>query len=174
MTGVGTVLADDPALTVRLPGAERQPIRIVIDSNLSTPESARLLGEPGDVLIVTSSDDAGYAQTLTQAGAEVLCLPGERGVDLVGLMDQLGTREVNEVMVEAGGTLCGALLEAGLVDELVVYVAPHLMGDQARGMFALPGLRHLAERIELDVRDIRAVGRDWRVTASVRHAAPSH
>jgi diaminohydroxyphosphoribosylaminopyrimidine deaminase/5-amino-6-(5-phosphoribosylamino)uracil reductase len=170
LTGVGTVLADDPALTVRLPGVQRQPLRVIVDSNLSTPESARLLKEPGPVLIVTSSDDAGYGATLQQAGAEVVELPGAGGIDLVGLMDTLGTREINEVMVESGSRLCGALMECGVVDELVLYMAPHLLGTDARGMFDLPGVRTLEQRVQLDISDVRAVGRDWRITARVRHA----
>jgi len=87
--------------------------------------------------------------------------------DPAGVLQYLARLEVNEVHLEAGATLSGAMLDAGLVDELVIYMAPHLMGDAARGLFRLPGLERMAQRIQLQVRDIRAVGDDWRITAGV-------
>jgi diaminohydroxyphosphoribosylaminopyrimidine deaminase/5-amino-6-(5-phosphoribosylamino)uracil reductase len=168
LTGIGTVLADDPQLNVRLPDVERQPMRVVVDSNLSMPATARMLSGGGAVLVVTANDDAGYAETLAATGAEVMFLPaGQRTVDLVGLMDQLAAREINEVHLEAGANLCGAMLAAGLVDELVLYLAPHLLGSQARGLFNLPGLERLADRVALQVTDVRSVGDDLRVVARV-------
>ncbi len=175
ITGIGTVLADDPSMTVRREqigdypeGDLRQPLRVVVDPHLSTPADARLLQQPGKVLVTTASDDLGQAAVLEQAGAEVVVLPGALDtVNLRALMEELATREVNEVLVETGAVLSGAMLRAGLIDELVVYMAPLLMGDSARGLFHLPGLDAMADRIELDIRDIRAVGKDWRITAGV-------
>ncbi|NOZ11482.1 MAG: bifunctional diaminohydroxyphosphoribosylaminopyrimidine deaminase/5-amino-6-(5-phosphoribosylamino)uracil reductase RibD [Gammaproteobacteria bacterium] len=168
LTGVGTVLADDPSLNVRLDGVERQPLRVVVDSHLSTPDSAKLFASTGGVLIVTTSDDKNYSERLRSAGAEVMLLPASTGgVDLAEMMAQLGQQQINEVMVEAGATLAGALLTANLVDELIVYLAPHLMGNQARGMFNLAALEQLGDRIALDIVDVRPVGRDWRIQAKV-------
>ncbi len=172
LSGIGTVLADDPALTVRDLQVGRQPLRVVVDTHLRTPPTAKLLVQDGAVVIITASNDGERAQRLQQAGAEVVCLPGENGsVDLHELMRHLGVREVNEVLLESGATLCGSLLQAGLVDELLIYLAPTLMGDEARGMFRLPGLERLQDRIELEIKDVRAVGRDWRFIAKVRREA---
>jgi diaminohydroxyphosphoribosylaminopyrimidine deaminase/5-amino-6-(5-phosphoribosylamino)uracil reductase len=166
LTGVGTVLADDPSLTVRDFDIGRQPLRVVVDGHLSLRSEARLLRLPGKTLVVTAEDDDDYAEPLLAAGAEVLVLPaGPDRVDFATLMQDLAQREVNELLVEAGATVCGALLKAGLVDELVVYMAPHLLGSSARGMFSIPGLESMADRVALDITDIRAVGRDWRITA---------
>ncbi len=168
VTGSGTVLADDPSLNVRDLEVERQPLRVVIDSNLSIPETAKLLTLEGQTLIVTASEDAERAAVFTRAGAEILYLPGSLGkVDLPALMQHLAAREINEVLVEAGTVLSGSLLTAGLVDELVVYLAPHLMGNAARGMFNLPAIDKMANRIVLEIKDITAVGEDWRITADV-------
>ena len=171
MTGIGTVLADDPSLNVRLEGGEtgRHPLRVILDPRLSTPDTAGMLGLPGETLIATASDDEEPRERLEAAGAEVVRLAGgPDAIDLPALMRLLGEREMNEVLLETGATLSGAALRAGIIDELVIYVAPLLMGDAARGLFHLPGLDTLAQRIELDIRDVRAVGRDWRVTARVR------
>lgn len=166
LTGVGTVLADDPSLNVRDMQIGRQPMRVVVDSNLSTPESAKLLHLEGGTLIATASDDADQAEVLVNAGAQVICLPsGPTHVDLPALMRHLAAQEVNEVLVEAGSVLNGALISAGLVDELVVYLAPHIMGGRAKGMFNVAGLDSMDDRISLEFRDVRAVGDDWRITA---------
>ncbi len=170
ITGVGTVLADDPSLSVRLPGVARQPLRVVVDGNLSMPESAKMLGDDGAVLVVTANDDVDYTERLRRTGAEVLFLAaGPGAIDVPALMSHLSEREVNEIMVEAGATLSGSLLAAGIVDELVLYFAPNIMGSDARGMFKLPGLDDLSQRIELKIIDVRAVGDDWRVIARVNH-----
>ena len=168
LTGIGTVLADDPSLTARLPAAEAvlQPLRVVLDPALRMPPSARMLALPGGTLVLTR--DAGS----DRARAEVAAVPaGPGGLDLAAVLELLGHREINEVMVEAGATLAGALLGQGLVDELVLYLAPHVMGDGARGLFHLPGLAAMRDRIELEITDLRAVGRDWRITARPRPAA---
>ncbi|MFQ5754534.1 MAG: bifunctional diaminohydroxyphosphoribosylaminopyrimidine deaminase/5-amino-6-(5-phosphoribosylamino)uracil reductase RibD [Acidiferrobacterales bacterium] len=172
LSGIGTVLADDPALTVRDLQAGRQPLRVVVDTHLRTPPRAQLLAQDGAVVIATASNDGERAQRLQQAGAEIVRLFGENGsVDLHRLMRHLSAREVNEVLLESGATLCGGLLQAGLVDELLIYLAPTLMGDEARGMFRLPGLERMQDRIELEIKDVRAVGRDWRFIAKVRREA---
>ncbi len=174
MTGIGTVLADDPSMTVRLDEAgggdgARQPLRVVLDPHLSTPPTARMLSLPGDTLLFTACDEPDLQRPLVQVGARVVALPdGPDAVDLPGALEHLGRQQVNEVLLETGAMLSGAMLRAGLIDELVVYMAPHLMGDGARGLFHLPGLQAMDQRIELDVRDLRAVGRDWRITAVPR------
>ncbi|MCF6209231.1 MAG: bifunctional diaminohydroxyphosphoribosylaminopyrimidine deaminase/5-amino-6-(5-phosphoribosylamino)uracil reductase RibD [Gammaproteobacteria bacterium] len=169
LTGIGTVLADDPLLNVRLDTDEtvHQPLRVVLDSRLRMPVDARMLSLPGRTLVCcTEATDVEKIVTLTDAGAEVHCLPVENGhVSLVVLLDFLAGEGVNEVTVEAGATLNGALLQAGLVDEIIVYLAPLLMGDAARGLFHLPGLEKMDQRIKLQIVDVRAVGDDWRITA---------
>ncbi len=181
MMGIGTVLADDPLCTVRLetlpddyPGASttpivRQPLRVVVDPHLSLPENARMLSAPGRTLIATASEDTEVADLLRERGAEVVHLPGGRDtVDLKALLDFLGTSEINEVLLETGATLSGSMLQAGLVDALVIYMAPILLGDGARGLFHLPGLVQLANAYHLEIREMRAVGKDWRIEASVQ------
>lgn len=169
LTGIGTVLADDPSLTVRLHDVARQPLRVIVDSNLSTPLDAEILAQDGDVLIATAVEDDDFVAGLGNNSVEVSYLPGPNGVvDLVALMDQLAMREINEVLVETGPTLAGALLEARCVDELIVYIAPSLLGDDARGMFHLRGVKELAQRVQLHINDIRQVGEDVRITARVQ------
>ncbi|HEB92530.1 MAG TPA: bifunctional diaminohydroxyphosphoribosylaminopyrimidine deaminase/5-amino-6-(5-phosphoribosylamino)uracil reductase RibD [Gammaproteobacteria bacterium] len=170
LTGVGTVLADDPSLNVRLDTDEpvQQPLRVVLDSQLRMPTDARMLSLPGRTLVCcVEGADVEKVAMLTGVGAEVHCLPVEKNghVSLPALLDFLVGESVNEVMVEAGAILNGALLQAGLVDEVIVYLAPLLVGDAARGLFHLPGLEKMAQRIELKIVDMRAVGDDWRITA---------
>ena len=176
LTGVGTLLADDPALNVRLTAAElpgvapdgqvHQPVRVVVDSRLRTPPTARLLSLPGKTLIACLAPAPGRAAPLEAAGAQVLVTPpGPGGVDLAFLLRYLARQEINEVLIEAGATLAGAALQAGLVDEWVLYLAPHLMGDAGRGLCHLPGLELMRDRLPLVIRDVRMVGPDLRVTA---------
>jgi diaminohydroxyphosphoribosylaminopyrimidine deaminase/5-amino-6-(5-phosphoribosylamino)uracil reductase len=170
LTGIGTVLADDPALTVRLEEpastAVLPPLRVVLDSQLRMPADAQLLGLPGETLLLTGVAAPQHAR-LQRAGVTLATLPLQAGrLDLVAVLQHLGALQLNEVHVEAGATLCGALLQAGLVDELVIYMAPHLLGADARGLVALPGLEQMAQRINLKLTDMRAVGDDWRITAS--------
>ena len=176
LTGIGTLLADDPSLNVRL-GAEelpgmrpgegiRQPLRVVLDSRWRTPPTARILTLPGTTLIVGAVDDPRRMAELKGAGAEVYLCPGDSGrVDLGALMSELARREINEVLLETGPTLAGAAISEGLVDEILIYLAPHLMGDAGRGLFSLPGIDRMRDRIPLAIVDVRAVGRDLRVTA---------
>ena len=167
MTGVGTVLADDPALSVRMPGVERQPMRVIIDTHLSTPATARLFQEPGQTLILTANADESVHAALQRSGAEVVQVADEgQSIDLRVVLETLAERKVNEVLLETGATLSGAMLEARLIDELVIYMAPLLMGDAARGLYHLPQLQRMADRIELQIRDLRSVGPDLRISAT--------
>ncbi|MBE2294814.1 MAG: bifunctional diaminohydroxyphosphoribosylaminopyrimidine deaminase/5-amino-6-(5-phosphoribosylamino)uracil reductase RibD [Phycisphaerales bacterium] len=164
LTGIGTLLADDPSLNVRLPEAHRQPLRVILDSALRTPPTAKTLRLPGAVLIFTAVTDNTLQAPLRQAGAELLITPRtEGGLDLHFVMTELARRECNEIQVECGPTLAGALLQAGLVDELLIYMAPILLGEQARGLFQLPILTQMHERRALEVMETRAVGTDWRI-----------
>ena len=167
MAGIGTVLADNPRLTVRDVVTARQPLRIVVDRHLQIPLEARVL-EGGSVLIATGEDHPDKAARLRELGAEVVQLPNAEGkVDLSALLQELGRRELNEVLVESGNRLNGALLRLRLVDELLVYLAPHLLGDAARGMFDLGELTALDQRIELTIRELRRVGADLRLVARI-------
>ncbi|MGR2739592.1 bifunctional diaminohydroxyphosphoribosylaminopyrimidine deaminase/5-amino-6-(5-phosphoribosylamino)uracil reductase RibD [Billgrantia sp. Q4P2] len=178
MTGVDSIIFDNSRLTVRasqlgLDDAEaiaaRQPLRVVVDTQLRLPEAAACLREPGRTLVATVSGyDTQRRARLEAAGAEVLVLPaGENGrVDLHALLHYLAEQElVNEVLLETGATLAGAMLDAELVDEMQLFVAPTLLGGEARPLFALPGLTRMAQQRPLEILDIRAVGRDWRITA---------
>jgi len=168
VTGIGTVLADDPQLNVRI-ATERQPLRVVLDSALRMPPTARML-QGGRVLVCTASQDAGKRAALERQGAEVLLLPDAAGqVDLPAVLRELARRGINEVLVEAGKTLNGALLRAGLLDELVLYLAPQLLGDAARGIADLGELLRLEQKVELAWRDVRRVGGDLRITAEIKH-----
>lgn len=170
LTGIGTVLADDPSLNVRLDAVDvRQPLRVVLDSRLRMPPGARLLKLPGATYVLTTESDVRRIDALTGDTVNVAVLPMRRSkrINLEAVMSFLGEQECNEVHVEAGPTLSGALLQDGLVDELVIYLAPHLLGDAARGLCTLPGLSRMDQRIGLNITDIRAVGEDWRITATV-------
>lgn len=166
LTGSGTVTLDDPRLTVRLPeGVERQPLRVVIDGALRTPPTARVLAG-GGTLVVTAGGDRSAADALRAGGAEVVCLPGADGrVDLAALLRELAARGVNELHVEAGPRLAGALLARGLADELLAYLSPSLIGDTGRGLVGLPALDSLSDRIRLRWHDLRQVGDELRVIA---------
>jgi len=168
LTGVQTVLADDPLLTVRDLKTGRQPLRVVLDSRLRMPTRARMLRADGKTLVVTASNDMTLTNALKQSGAEIASIPSpQKTVDLKELLRHLAWLEVNEVLVEAGATLCGALLRQGLVDELIMYYAPHIMGSSERGMFLLPPLVRMADRVSVEITDVRAMGKDWRIIARV-------
>jgi len=139
---------------------------VVVDSNLGMPASARMLVLDGETLVFTQSNDVRKIEKLETAGAEVRVIEGKNGqTDLSEVLKELARREVNEVHVEAGARLCGALLAEGLVDEIVLYMAGHIMGDAGKGLFHLPGIREMAGRRKVRIADIRAVGEDWRITA---------
>jgi diaminohydroxyphosphoribosylaminopyrimidine deaminase/5-amino-6-(5-phosphoribosylamino)uracil reductase len=168
LTGIGTVLADDPSFTVRDIETPRQPLKVVVDANLSMPLDAKIL-QGAKVLVATGCDEEERIRQLQDAGAEVLVLPAEHGqIDLARLLHELGRRGLNEITVEAGKVLNGALLHAGVVDELVFYLAPMLFGDKARGMFGVPEIEEMNQRQELEIKDLRMVGRDVRIVARLK------
>lgn len=170
LTGIGTVLADDARLNVREIATPRQPLRVVLDSQLRMPPDARIL-YGGDVMVYAAVDDAGKVALLRDLGAEVVILrDGSGQVDLPAVLRDLGARGVNELLVEAGSILNGALLRAGLVDELVLYVAPQLLGDAARSMAQLGELNSLEQRVELKWQDVRQVGDDLRILVKVERS----
>jgi diaminohydroxyphosphoribosylaminopyrimidine deaminase/5-amino-6-(5-phosphoribosylamino)uracil reductase len=167
LTGIGTILKDDAQLSVRHISIPRQPLRVVLDSRLRITCDAKIF-QGGPVLVVTASTDATKISALEQAGAKVVVLADENGqVDLSATLRHLASIGCNEVMVEAGSTLNGAFLKAGLVDELVLYFAPQLLGDMARGMAQLDELTDLNQRVELLWQDVRHVGKDLRILAHV-------
>lgn len=167
LAGIGTILADDARLNVREIATPRQPLRVVLDSRLRMPPDAHVL-YGGDVMVYAAVDDAGKTALLRDLGAEVVILQDDSGqVDLPAVLRDLARRGINEVLVEAGSTLNGALLRAGLVDELVLYVAPQLLGDAARGMAQLGELNSLGQRVNLKWQDVRQVGADLRILVKV-------
>ncbi|MDE2234817.1 MAG: bifunctional diaminohydroxyphosphoribosylaminopyrimidine deaminase/5-amino-6-(5-phosphoribosylamino)uracil reductase RibD [Gammaproteobacteria bacterium] len=172
LTGIGTLLADDPALTVRLGGDWRQPMRVILDSALRTPTSARVLQQPGRTVIATLAQDTGLHARMIAAGAHLEVLSSSHGrIDLAQLMARLVELECNELLVEAGPSLNGALLREGLVDEFIIYMAPMILGDTARGMFQLPALAALDESIGLQLTEVSWLGRDIRILATPAKAA---
>jgi diaminohydroxyphosphoribosylaminopyrimidine deaminase/5-amino-6-(5-phosphoribosylamino)uracil reductase len=167
VTGIGTVLADDPSLTVRMDtGMQpvRQPLRVVLDRQLRISPAAKILAQPGNALIFTTVADAKRVAALQRESVQVVTLPELR---LDAVLAQLAQQQCNEVWIEAGATLSGALLSAGLVDELILYVAPKLLGDSARGLFQLPALSALADAVSLEFKDVRMVGNDMRIIAKI-------
>ncbi|HPX88503.1 MAG TPA: bifunctional diaminohydroxyphosphoribosylaminopyrimidine deaminase/5-amino-6-(5-phosphoribosylamino)uracil reductase RibD [Methylophilaceae bacterium] len=165
MTGIGTVLADNPSMTVRLPNTTRQPLRVIVDGHLQTPADAKLL-QNGQTLIAYASDPNHQVGSLNAAGADCLHLPDKNArVDLKALLANLAQRGINEVLLEAGQGLNGAFLQAGLIDEFIFYYAPKLMGADAKGMFAMPAFTKMQQAIDLQIFDVRQVGADIRVRA---------
>jgi len=165
LTGIGTVRDDDPQLNVRAIPTERQPLRVVVDARLETPLNARLL-DGGPVLIAAAVDNAERIAALQHRGADAVILPNAGGkVDLSALLLELGRRGINEVLAESGFKLNGSLLREGCVDELILYLAPALVGDAARGLFNLPALSSLDDKRQLNFHDVRQVGRDLRIIA---------
>ena len=167
LSGIGTVRDDDPQLNVREVETTRQPLKVVVDSRLQLPLSAKLLAS-GKVLVAAAVEDKAAIAALRAQGAEVVVLPNARGkVELAELMRELARRELNEVHVEAGHKLNGSLLAAGLVDELLIYLAPSILGDVARGMFSLPELTDLAQKRLVQFTDVQTMGSDLRILARV-------
>ena len=173
LTGIGTVIEDDPQLTVRAVETPRQPLRVLIDSRLDVAPEAKILAG-GGTLVVAARDDAEKSRRLTDRGAEVVLMPNPAGkVDLAALMRELARREINELHIEAGFKLNGSLLNEDLVDELLVYLAPGILGDAARGMFNLPEATSLGERRALKITQHQSIGADLRILARVVRRAPS-
>jgi diaminohydroxyphosphoribosylaminopyrimidine deaminase/5-amino-6-(5-phosphoribosylamino)uracil reductase len=169
LTGVGTVIADDAQLNVRDITTARQPLRIVLDSKLRITLNARIL-QGGDVMIYTARRDEKKISQLHDLGVAVMVLPNDKEqVALEAMLRDLALRGCNELLLEAGSTLNGAMLRAGLVDELLFYVSPQLLGDMARGIAQLGELSSLDQRINLKWRDVRQVGNDMRITVKVEN-----
>ena len=169
LTGIGTVKDDDPRLTVRSVATTRQPRKILIDSRLEVPLDAKVF-DGAEVLIFCASADSEKLARLADKNAQVIQLPDDQGkVDLKAMAQDLGKREFNELLIEAGTKLNGSLMLANLVDELIVYLAPHLLGDNARGMFGLPELTTLSGRYELTINDVRQIGGDIRITLRLKN-----
>jgi diaminohydroxyphosphoribosylaminopyrimidine deaminase/5-amino-6-(5-phosphoribosylamino)uracil reductase len=165
LTGIGTVRDDDPQLTVRGLDVARQPLRVIVDSKLEISPQAKIL-QGGSVLVVGALDSPEKTAVLRCTGVEVKILPNAAGkVELKDLLEELGRRGVNEVHVEAGFKLNGSLMREGLVDEVLLYLAPCLVGDTANGLFNLPELSSLDGKQGLQIRDVRQVGADIRVLA---------
>ncbi|MCF6189913.1 MAG: bifunctional diaminohydroxyphosphoribosylaminopyrimidine deaminase/5-amino-6-(5-phosphoribosylamino)uracil reductase RibD [Cocleimonas sp.] len=181
LTGSGTVLEDDPSLNVRITSEEldldkgmkyQQPLRVILDSSLKISSKAKILKLAGDTLIYTCSDNNDKSQALEQAEAKIIsldsvkvggCANGTKKLPLSVVLQDLAKQQINEVHVEAGATLCGALLQEKLVDEIIIYMAPTIMGADARGLFNLPELSKMKDKIDFKIQDIRAVGDDWRL-----------
>jgi diaminohydroxyphosphoribosylaminopyrimidine deaminase/5-amino-6-(5-phosphoribosylamino)uracil reductase len=167
LTGHGTVRDDDPQLNVRGVDTPRQPLKIVVDSRFETPLSARVLKE-GKTLVAGAVDETKRIAALKASGADTVVIPNDRGkVELFKLMEELARRELNEIHVEGGHKLNGSLLQAGVVDELLVYLAPSVIGDSGRGMFDLPELTELSQAKALEICEVEHVGEDLRILARI-------
>jgi diaminohydroxyphosphoribosylaminopyrimidine deaminase / 5-amino-6-(5-phosphoribosylamino)uracil reductase len=180
LTGSGTIVDDDPSLDARREEAQiaesigiKQPLRVVIDARLKMPPRAKTLSRPGEVLVLTTRAlDDPKAEALRAAGARVDRVAGDaEHCDLRAVIEHLGKLEINDVWVEAGAGLNGALLKAGLIDELIIYMAPRVLGATARGMFEVPALESLADDYRATFDDVRKIGADLRITASVSRVA---
>lgn len=169
LTGIGTIKSDNPQLTVRHVETSRQPKKIIVDSHLDISLDAKLLQSEEEIFIFTANDGALKKKTvLSKMGIQVIVLPDADGrVDLKGMMIMLANLGMNEVLVEAGCGLNGALVNAGLVDELIIFLAPHLLGVSAQGMFKLPELVSLEQKRLLRISDLRMIGQDIRVIAEL-------
>jgi diaminohydroxyphosphoribosylaminopyrimidine deaminase / 5-amino-6-(5-phosphoribosylamino)uracil reductase len=169
LTGSGTILSDNPSMTVRDIHIEKQPLRVIVDSQLQTPIDAKILSG-GNVLIAFAQDADNKSAALLNAGVELLCIPNSDGkVCLITLLSHLASREINEVLVEGGEGLNGALLAQNLpeilIDELLIYYAPKLMGSTGKGMFAMPEFTQMNQAIDLQILDVRHIGSDIRLRA---------
>ncbi len=165
LTGINTVLADDPALNARVDWDVVQPVRVVLDSGLNMPVTAQMASVPGRSLILTCSRDEYKRDALQDAGFEVYRLADKNArLDLHEVMNFLAGQQINELLVEAGPILNGALLAEGLVDEWVVYMAPCILGDEGRGLFIVPGLQSMADKKNLKLCDVRQIGPDLKLT----------
>ena len=173
LTGSGTVIADNPQMNVRLDAQQlgldcepHQPLRAVIDSELKSPVDSQIFSQADGTVTTLVFTHRHYKAGCGFAEQQLVTLPsGADKLNLREVLHYLAGLQANEVHVEAGSELCGALLEQKLLDEIVIYMAPHIMGDAARGLFHLPCLSTMAQRISLKITEIRAVGEDWRITA---------
>lgn len=171
LTGIDTVLADDPAMNVRLTAGQtgggandevRQPKRIVLDTRFRMPSDTKIASVPGECIVYTTvnvDNKSSYPFIIET------CDTQDGRIDLQFLMKDLAKKEINLLHVEAGSVLCGALLKNDLVDEIIIYMAPHIMGDNAKGLFHLPELEQMKDRVSLKILDVRSIGNDIRITA---------
>ncbi|RKZ49661.1 MAG: bifunctional diaminohydroxyphosphoribosylaminopyrimidine deaminase/5-amino-6-(5-phosphoribosylamino)uracil reductase RibD [Gammaproteobacteria bacterium] len=175
MTGIGTVIADDPSMNVRLSESSewakcgRQPLRVVLDSELEISPEAKILNVSGDVIIFHQSNDKNRKEQLENIGAELVTVEEARGsAFLKQVLNYLATeKEINEILLETGSTLAGEMLQAGFIDELIIYIAPALFGQDAKSLFQLPMIEDMSDRISLDIADVRSIGKDIRIKATV-------
>jgi diaminohydroxyphosphoribosylaminopyrimidine deaminase/5-amino-6-(5-phosphoribosylamino)uracil reductase len=175
VTGIATVIADDPQLNVRDTSIElmgRQPMRVVLDTRLRIKPAARILSTPGHTVVVTAAENVAKGGAIQQAGAEVIgaALDENGHVDLQNVLAELGRRECNDVLVEAGPTLAGRFLQLGLADELIVYVAPIVLGPEARAMALLPPLERIEDVLRYALHGMQRVGEDVKLTLRPVHS----
>ena len=171
LTGIGTVLTDNPSMNVRDIIIEKQPLKVIIDSQLKTPVNAKIL-QGGPVLIAFADDSENQSAQLLAAGAELLCIPNSDGkVCLKTLLKHLASQQINEVLVEGGEGLNGALLAQGLIDELLIYYAPKLMGNVAKGLFCMPAFSQMNQAVDMQILDVRHIGNDIRLRAKPQYHA---
>ncbi|HEY5702049.1 MAG TPA: bifunctional diaminohydroxyphosphoribosylaminopyrimidine deaminase/5-amino-6-(5-phosphoribosylamino)uracil reductase RibD [Gammaproteobacteria bacterium] len=170
MTGIDTVLRDDPRLNIReIDGIERQPLRVILDRKLRTPADARIFSCPGRVLIFTLQEAQDNKALEAVENLEIISLASpDRFLEQV-LNNLAKERQVNEVLLECGATLAGAMLEAGLIDELVIYMAPVLLGHNARPLLNIPGIKRITDKVMLDFSEIRMVGKDCRIILGIKN-----
>jgi diaminohydroxyphosphoribosylaminopyrimidine deaminase/5-amino-6-(5-phosphoribosylamino)uracil reductase len=175
MTGIGTVIADDPSMTVRLSESEawakhgRQPLRVILDHKLEISPEAKILNVSGDAIIFHQSDNKDRVKKLEKTGVQLVTVEEATGpAFLKQVLGYLATeKEINEILLETGSTLSGAMLQAGFIDELIIYLAPALLGQDGKGLFKLPMLDNMSERISLDFSDVRSIGKDIRIKATI-------
>ena len=170
ITGIETVIADDPSLNVRLDDAEvLQPLRVICDSKLRLPNNAKTLQTAGNILLVSAIEKEILPSSTQVADLEQICLPGDDNkIDLHALLKYLAQeKECNEVLIESGSTLAGAFIKAGLVDEIILYMAPKLLGHQGLPLFTLPGLENMEDQISLEYSDVSLLDKDCRMRVRV-------
>lgn len=170
LTGIGTVMSDDPSMTVRELNIGRQPLRVIVDSHLRISPQAKIL-QGGNTLIAFAQDSENKSTALLANGAALICIPNaDHKVCLKSLLSHLAHMQINEVLVEGGEGLNGALLSLNLIEELLLYYAPKLMGSQAKGLFDMPALTEMRQAIALDVLELRQIGGDIRLRAKPKYA----
>jgi diaminohydroxyphosphoribosylaminopyrimidine deaminase/5-amino-6-(5-phosphoribosylamino)uracil reductase len=176
LTGIGTVLADDPGLDVReIDIGKRQVLRVVLDRELRMPVSAKMLALPGRTLVFTFNTNEVSKKEICAAGAELVVMEEEGQNFLSAVLRYLAEHEeINEILLEAGAELSGAMLEQGLVDEIILYQAPTLMGDSGRGLFHLPSIKTMKDKLNLELIDTRMIGRDRRMSFRVNNQEPEY
>ena len=165
MTGIGTVEADNPRLNCRAPGADSSPARVIVDSHLRLSPDSKLFDVEGQVIVAVEKESKSIVGSEVGKKTEIVEVSaGRGGVDCVELLQILTERDVNEILVEAGPKLVGTLLSEGLVDEMIVYIAPSFLGDASRGIATIPEIAKLSDRIDAEFTDIQRMGEDLRVT----------